>query len=132
MIDKPFDSQFDALAGDAMKGFSDMAGFGKQNVEAALAASRTLVKGIEELNQAWAHLTMRMFEAHMSSVEALLGCKNLKDVAALQTVFAKTQMERAVSEGSKFSELTLKVANEAIQPIQARVSEAMKQAVKAA
>ena len=132
MIDKPFDSQFDALAGGAMKGISDMAGFGKQNVEAALAASRTLVKGIEELNQAWAQLTMRMLEAHMSSVEALLGCKNLKDVVELQADFAKTQMEKAVSEGSKFSELTLKVANEAIQPIQARVSEAMKQAVKAA
>jgi phasin family protein len=87
---------------------------------------------MEELNKAWAQLTMHMVEAHMNSVEALLGCKNLKDVVELQADFAKAQMEKAVSEGSKFSELTIKVANETIQPIQARVSEAVKQALKAA
>ena len=116
----------------AMKGLEDMSGFGKANIEAAMAASQTLVKGIEQMNRAWSEFTMRLVEAHMNSVQALFGCKNLKDVVELQADFAKKQLEAAMVESSKLSELTLKVANEAIQPLSVRVSEAMNTAVKAA
>ena len=123
---------FETATQGAMGGLDDMRVFGKANVEAALAASQTLVKGIEQMNRAWSEFTMRLVEAHMNSVQALIGCKNLKDVVELQADFAKRQLAAAVVESSKLSELTLKVANEAIEPLSARVSEAMNTAAKAA
>lgn len=123
---------FETATQGVMKGLDDMRGFGKANVEAAMAASQTLVKGIEQMNHAWSEFTMRLVEAHMNSVQALFGCKNLKDVVELQADLAKRQLEAAMVESSKLSELTLKVANEAIEPLSARVSEAMKTAIKAA
>jgi hypothetical protein len=41
-------------------------------------------------------------------------------------------LQTALSEGAKISELTLKVANQAIQPLSARVTDAVKASAKAA
>lgn len=124
--------QFASVSNTSLKAFEQFAAIGKANVEAAIKTNAVLLKGAEEIGKAWTTLAQRVLEAHMNSMQALVGCKNLKDVVEVQTDWAKTQLETVVAEGAKVSELTLKVANESVQPLSATVNETMKSSLKAA
>jgi phasin family protein len=124
--------QFDTATNSALKAYEQFASIGKANIEAAIKTNAILAKGAEDIGKAWTSLAQRVVEGHMSSLQALFGCKNLKDVVDVQTDWAKTQMETVVAEGTKVSEMTLKVANESVQPLSASVNEAMKSSLKAA
>lgn len=124
--------QFESVSSTTLKSVEQFAAIGKANVEAAIKTNAILLKGAEDIGKAWTSLARRVVEAHMNSMQALVGCKNLKDVVDVQTDWAKTQIETVVAEGAKVSELTLKVANESVQPLSATVNETMKSSLKAA
>jgi phasin family protein len=48
--------------------------------------------------------------------------KSVKEAVDLQSSFAKTSIEKAVSETSKITDATVKLAEEAIAPLTARMS----------
>lgn len=124
--------QLESVAGDALKTYGDLASMGKLNIESALKAAAVLTKGVEEIGQAWAALSKRLVDVQMSSLQTLLGARNIKDVVEVHADLTKTHFQTAMSEGAKISELTLKVANEAIQPLSARVTDTVKATAKAA
>ena len=124
--------QLESVAGDALKTYGDLAAIGKSNVESTLKAAATLTKGAEEIGKAWTALAKRLVEIQASSLHTLLGARNIKDVVDAHADLTKTHFQTALSEGAKISELTLKVANEAIQPLSARVTESVKATAKAA
>jgi len=124
--------QLESVASDALKTYGDLAVTGKLNVESTLKATAALTKGAEEITKAWTSLAKRLVEIQMSSLQTMLGAKNIKDVVDAHADLTKTHFQTAMSEGAKISELTLKVANEAIQPLSARVTESVKATAKAA
>lgn len=124
--------QLESITGDALKTYGDLAAMGKLNVERSLKAAAVLTKGAEEIGQAWASLAKRLVDVQMSSLQTLLGARNIKDVVEVHADLTKTHLQTALSEGAKISELTLKVANEAIQPLSARVADTVKSTAKAA
>lgn len=124
--------QLESVTGDALKTYGDLAAMGKANVESTLKATAVLSKGVEEIGQAWAALAKRLVDVQMSSLQTLLGARNIKDVVEVHADLTKTHLQTAMSEGAKISELTLKVANEAIQPLSARVTDTVKATAKAA
>ena len=124
--------QLETMSNSAFKAYDQLSTISKANVEAAIKTATILSKGAEDISKAWSLLARRVVEAHMSAVQALIGCKNLKDVVEVQSDWAKTQLETVVAEGAKVSELTLKVANESVQPLSATVNETMKSSLKAA
>ncbi|MGE0094745.1 MAG: phasin family protein [Alphaproteobacteria bacterium] len=124
--------QLESVAGDALKTYGDLAAMGKANVETTLKATAVLSKGVEEIGQAWAALAKRLVDIQMSSLQTLLGARNIKDVVEVHADLTKNHFQTAMSEGAKISELTLKVANEAIQPLSARVTDTVKATAKAA
>jgi phasin family protein len=124
--------QLESVAGDTLKTYGDLAAMGKLNVESTLKATAALSKGVEEIGQAWTALVKRLVDLQMSSLQTLLGARNIKDIVEVHADLTKTHFQTAMSEGAKISELTLKVANEAIQPLSARVTDTVKATAKAA
>jgi phasin family protein len=61
-----------------------------------------------------------------------MGCKDLREVVDVQSDFARESFDRLMNEGSKLSEIGVKVANEALEPIQARVNVAVEKIFKPA
>jgi len=51
--------------------------------------------------------------------------KSVKEALELQTSFAKASIEKAMSEGSKLTETSLKLAEQAYAPLTARVNAAV-------
>src|SRR3546814_7806258 len=59
----------------------------------------------------------------MAFGKQVLGAKSLNEVVDLQNTFTKSAFDAFVAESTKISELSVKTASEAIEPIKARVDE---------
>jgi phasin family protein len=129
---KGFMSSFGNGFGSSFGGFGDFASVGRENVEAFVKASTIFVKGTEEIGKSVAALTQSQVEASLATTKALMGVTNFKQAIELQNEAAKTSFDKLMSEGNKITELSMKVANEAIEPIQARVTLAVEKIMKPA
>src|SRR3546814_14310410 len=61
----------------------------------------------------------------MAFGKQVLGAKSLNEVVDLQNTFTKSAFDAFVAESTKISELSVKTASEAIEPIKARAAEAV-------
>lgn len=102
--------------------FEDVVGFQKENVEAIVASSTILTKGFEALSKEIAAFTQAQYEQSVATTKALFAVKSVKELVDLQTEFAKSSFDAIVAEATKVSEAGIKVANEAAEPITARVN----------
>lgn len=107
------------------KGFEEINTFSKENVDAMIKAGTIAAKGYETLNKEWVQFAQTQVDQTVGHVKALMQVKSFKDVIELQNSFAKARFDAMVAEGTKFSDLSVKTANEAIQPIQAQINTAV-------
>lgn len=113
-----------------IKGYEDIQGFGKGNVDAFVQASTVFAKGAEQISKQLMALTQNSMQSSVVTAKALMGCKTLRDVIDLQADFARSNFDTLVAEGTKLSEISFKVTNDAIAPIQARVNVAVEKLTK--
>lgn len=113
-----------------VKGYADLAAWNKGNVEAAMAASNVAAKGFEALSAEFLAFTKAQMEDNVAQAKKVFGAKTLKEVLDLQSDFAKSAFDVTVGKTAKFSDLAVKTANEAYEPIQARVTVAVEKFVK--
>lgn len=125
-------AQVEKASAQTMKAYEDAAKFNKENLDAFVVASTTYAKGVESVSKSWAAFAQETFEASANVAKAMLGAKTLKEAVDLQTDFAKTTFDKFVAEGTKVSEASIKVTNEALEPINARVNVAVEKMLKPA
>jgi len=115
---------------EAVKGFDDVASFSKENVDAVMASSNAVAKGIESMNAELIAYSKASMEESMAAVKALTSAKNLREYFDIQNAMMKTSYDRFVSETSKFSEMGLKIMSEVAEPVNARMAVVMEKASK--
>jgi phasin family protein len=109
----------------AMKTAEQVAHFSQGNVEAFVKSSQILATGWQDLSKLMAANAKATMDETMSTFKALTTVKSLKEAFDLQSSFARTSMEKAMSESGKITEHSLKLAEQAIAPITARVNAAV-------
>ncbi len=114
--------QMDKVSKQVFSAYDELAGFQKENVDAVLASSTVLAKGMENLSKAVMAFSQAQIEQSMAAAKAMAGVKTLRELVDLQTEFARTSFDAMIAEATKVSEMSVKVANEAIEPISARVN----------
>ncbi|HYD31679.1 MAG TPA: phasin family protein [Azospirillaceae bacterium] len=117
--------QAEKVSQQLFQGYDDIASFSKQNVDAVVQSSTIVAKGAEEAGKAVAAYAQVSLEKGVATGKALMGAKTLKDVIDLQTSFAKQSFDAFMAESTRLSELSVKVTNEALAPINARVNAAV-------
>jgi phasin family protein len=122
--------QLEKASVSAFKAYEEFSKFQKDNYDAYLAASTIFAKGAENVGKAWMSLTQESLESAAQTAKALLGAKTLREAVDLQSDFAKANFDKLVAEGTKLSELSVKVANEAFAPLNARVNVAVEKMLK--
>jgi phasin family protein len=113
---------FSKFAGQNFKTVDEVTEFGKANLDAYLKAGSTFAKGFEEMTRAVAAFGQSNVTSTVDATKALFGAKTIQDVASVQNDYAKKAFDALVSETTKLGELSVRVANEAIEPLNARVS----------
>jgi phasin family protein len=94
----------------------------KQNLEAIAQSSQIVAKGAEEVGQHMAALVQAAVERQVGATKALLGCKSLREVFEVQNGLARENIHGLMSEGAWLSEMSVKTASKAMEPIQGRVT----------
>jgi phasin family protein len=122
--------QIEKASSTFFKGYEDLASLGKGNVEAVVKSGTIVARGFEEMGRHLMALAQANMEHSVATAKAAMNCTTLKQIVELQNDFAKSAFDKAMAEGNKLSELSVKVANEAIEPIQARVDVTVKTLVK--
>jgi phasin family protein len=124
--------QFDRASKTLFRTYEEFSELSKENIDAFVKSGTIVAKGFEEAGKAWIDFTRRSFETSVETAKAVMGAKDLREVVDVQSDFARTSFDSLVNEGSKLSELGVKVANEALEPIQSRINVTVEKILKPA
>ncbi|HQT46205.1 MAG TPA: phasin family protein [Acidocella sp.] len=106
----------------AVKTSEEILAFTQGNLEASIKASQIYAAGFQELSKQLAASSKVSIEESVAFTKSLMGVKSVKEAVDLQTSFTKAAIEKAVAESNKISDATVKLAEQAIAPLTARVT----------
>jgi phasin family protein len=95
---------------------------GRGNVEAMVASTKIVAKGLETVGQEVAEFGRKSFEDASAALKGFADVKSPADFFRLQTEFVRSQFDNAVAESSKLSEVMIKLAGEAAEPMTNRAT----------
>jgi phasin family protein len=124
--------QFDRASKTLFRNYEEFSQLSKENIDAFVKSGTIVAKGFEEAGKAWIDFTRRSFETSVETAKAVMSAKDLREVVDVQSDFARTSFDSLVNEGSRLSELGVKVANEALEPIQSRINDTVEKILKPA
>lgn len=105
-----------------VKTAEEFVSFSQGNVEAIMKAGQIWAAGVQDLNKTFAATAQAQMEAAMGSFKALAGVKSVKEAMDLQTSLARASMETAMAETGKITDASMKLAEQTIAPIAARMT----------
>ena len=103
----------------------------KGNVEALVASTKIVAKGLETVGQEVAEYSRKSFEDASAALKGFAEVKSAADFFRLQSDFVRGQFDGFVAESSKLSETMIKLAGDVAEPLASRYSVAAER-VKAA
>lgn len=113
--------QYDRLTQDAVNG-------NKEQMDAALRAGTVFFKGFEDMTKACMSLAQSSAEKNSQAVKALMSCKTINEFAETQNKWAQQNFDDFMAGATKLSELGVRVATEALEPINDQFSKGLKKA----
>ena len=106
----------------AMKTAEELMVFSQGNMEALMKASQIYASGFQDISKHFAASSKASLEETVAFTKSLMGVKSVKEAVDLQTGFAKSSIEKAVSETNKLTDASVKLAEQVAAPITARVT----------
>ena len=106
----------------ATKTAEQMMAFGQGNMEAMVKASQIYVTGVQDISKHFAASSKASLEEAVAFTKSLMGVKSVTEAIDLQTGFTRSSIEKAVSETNKLTDASVKLAEQTIAPITARIT----------
>jgi phasin family protein len=106
----------------AMKTAEEMVSFSQGNLEAFVKSSQIYATGFQDLSKHIAASSKASLEESVAFTKSLMGVKSVKEAVDLQTGFAKSSIEKAVAETNKITDATVKLTEQAVAPLTARIA----------
>ena len=111
-----------AVVKRSQKALEELTEVSRANVEAIVDAGKIAVEGARSFGQDVVETSREGIEQAADAVRAFAEAKSPTEFVQLQTEFARAQFDRFVTESSRLTETFVKLAGEAIQPIQSRAT----------
>ena len=108
-----------------IKSTEEIVAFNQANVEAFVKSGQIWAAGVQELTKQMASTAKTSFDESVSTFKALSTVKSFKEALDLQSAFAKTSFEKAVAESNKLTDASIKLTEQTLAPITARVTVAV-------
>ena len=106
------------------KNVEDMRKFGKDQMEAATAASQTFTKGVQQIATEVTDYSKKSLEVSTAAMEKLLCAKTPDAAFQVQSDYAKTAYEAFVAQATKMGELYTAMVKDAFKPVETAVAKA--------
>lgn len=105
-----------------MKTAEEVVAFNQGNVEAMIKSGQIWSAGLQDLSKQMAASAQASYEEAVAAFKAMTSVKSLKEAVDLQVGFARSAMEKGMSESSKYTDASFKLAEQAIAPISSRMT----------
>ena len=122
--------QVEKVSEAVFKGYDQFSTMNKDTLEAVVASGNIVAKGVEGFSKEVFALAQSSFETSMNAAKAFMGVKTMREAIDLQADLSRSQFDKLMADSTKLAEMSVKVANEAFQPIQARVNVAIEKMLK--
>jgi phasin family protein len=109
----------------AVKKTEEMVKFGQGNIEALTKSSQIWAAGVQDLSKQVAASFQASIQASVGVLKTLGTVKSIKEAIDLQSGFARTALEKAMSESGRLSQASLKLTEQALAPLTTRVNSAV-------
>jgi phasin family protein len=116
----------------AMKTAEELVVFSQGNLEAMVKSGQIWAAGVQDIGKQIAANAQATFDETLSTFKALTSAKSLKDAFDLQTSLARSTLEKTLSESGKLTDASMKLTEQALAPLTARVTLAMEKFAKTA
>lgn len=88
-----------------------------QNLEAVTQAASVLAQGAQEISREWFGLAQGQLKKNMDALNALTRCRSLQDMVTVQSDLLRTNLQQAIDDGRRLSEVSVRVAQDATRTI---------------
>jgi hypothetical protein len=107
---------------NTVKSAEEFISFSQGNFEAMMKAGQIWAAGVQDLQKAAAATAQAQVEAALGTMRAMSSVKSVKEAMDLQATLARSSVETAMNETGKITDASLKLAEQAMAPITARVT----------
>jgi hypothetical protein len=111
---------------------SEMTDLAKGNVEALVESGKIVATGLQDMGKTYADEAKSAYETISADLKEMASVKSPTELFQLQGKIMRRNFDMLVATGTKGSEGAMKLANDAIAPISARVNLAVEKLSKAA
>jgi phasin family protein len=116
----------------AMKTAEEVMAFSQGNLEAMVKCGQIWAAGVQDIGKQIAANAQASFDETMTTFKAMSSVKSLKDALDLQAGLARSTLEKTLAESGKLTDASMKLTEQALAPLTARVNLAMEKFAKQA
>jgi len=116
-------TQFDKLAKDATE-------MNREHVEACVKSSTIFAKGCEDMMKTMMSIAQSAAERQGKFLKEAMSSKTLNEWTEVQNKIAQSNFDDFMSSATKMTEMSVKVLNEAVEPINEQVTKGIQKASK--
>jgi phasin family protein len=110
----------------------DFVASGKANVEALAASGQIWVAGVQDLTKQCVTTAKASYEESIAAFKALSAAKSVKEAIDLQGTYSKAMLATTLAESKKLTDASIRLTEQALAPLTARVAVAFESIAKAA
>ena len=115
-----------------IKSTEDFVALGQANMEAFVKSGQIWTAGVQELMKQFAETAKASFDESVATFKAISSAKSVTEAMDLQSKFATSAAGRALAESNKLVGASIKLTEQTLAPITARVTSAVETIGKAA
>ncbi len=105
-----------------MKTPQDFVTFGQGNAEAFVKSGQVLAAGMQDMAKQMTVTAQASMEEAMATLRAMCGIRTFQQAVEMQATFARTTVEKAMSQTGQAAQTSIKLAKQAIAPIAGRMT----------
>jgi phasin family protein len=110
----------------------EYAAISKDNLEAFAAVGKIWAAGVQDLTKQVAAAATGSFEESVATLKALGAVRSIREAIDLQSAYGKTLVANMLAESKRLTDASLKLTEQAMQPLTARMAVAVGALAKAA
>lgn len=105
----------------ALKSYEELSAAAKDALDAVVASSEVLSQGLHNLGHTVYGLAQQSVDEGVALSKQLMAAKTLRELIDLQSTQVKAQLDRLLTEAPRLGDLSVKLVEDAVAPLNARV-----------
>jgi phasin family protein len=122
--------QLEKASSSVFRRYEDAATMSQENVDACVQSTTVFAKAVEAMSKELMSFAQGAVEANVANAKALFGAKTMQELIDLQTDFSRSGFDSLVAESAKLTDLSMTLANDAVEPIQLRLNATVEKLMK--